>query len=195
MIGRAKLFQIVGILFGDITRRLLTEGFVAAGFLQERGQNAQMRDLQNVGIGNGSKALGRQGDYLKQIIQIDIADALQTGLQDFAEAVGAGGYPVNVFVVIQLLLKTGDILAVFHDGQGNVGLESQKLTVGIVEGDHSIADKELLVLQIEIVFLEFIHLKGQVTVRSVQLPQSKQGFFFLLEHCVTHVSCSPPPKR
>ena len=74
--------QIVGILTGNVCNCLLTELGICTDRIQNRRQKTHMGNLNHKILRNQPKALGRQGNGFVDIVQVDIADALQTRLHN-----------------------------------------------------------------------------------------------------------------
>ena len=145
----------------------LLEALVGTDPVQHRRQDAQVGDLHREVLRNQRQAPGGQGDHLKDVVQVDVADTLQARLHDLLELVGVAGDAVDVLVIAHLLLAAGAVLAVFDDGQRYVRLQGQEPAVGVVEGDDPVADQKILVLDIILVGLEFAHLVGKIPVLPV----------------------------
>ena len=141
---------------------------------------------------DGSQAGHRQGDDLVDVVEVQVPDALQAGLHDFLEGLAALVGAVDVLVVVDLpgagLLGPG----VLQDGEGDVGLEGHEGPPSVGEGDHSVADQEVLVADIEVVCLEFAHLEPAVAVLLIQAPQAVDGLLPAAEDAPVKVHGSCP---
>ena len=165
--------QVVRILLAHATGDLTAQRFIGAQIVQNGGQNAEVGNVEHVAFTDAGKGGGGKSDDLVEIVGVDVADALEAGLHDLLEVVGAGGHAVDVLTVAHLLLATRAILGVLDDGEGHIGLEGEELATHIVEGDDAVADKKILVLHVEIVLLEFAHLEGQVSVLPIEGAQGE----------------------
>ena len=140
-----------------------------------------MRNVQHEGVGNLSQGLSRKADDLKNIIEVKITYALQACLHYFLVAVGAFGNSVNILVVKYFFLAVWNILAVFYYGKGNVGLESHELSVCIVKCNYPVADKEILVADIEVVFLKLAHLERGISVAAIKRSEIENRLFLVFQ--------------
>ena len=123
-----------------------------------------MGHVQNVVLADGLETLDGQGHHFVDVVQIHLTDALQAGLHDLLEGAVSLAGAVDVLVIIDLP-GTGLLLpGVFHDGDGHVGLQGHEDPPGIGEGDHPVADEEVLVPDVQIVLLELAHLEPAVAV-------------------------------
>ena len=66
---------------------------------------------------------------------------------------------------------------VLDDGEGHVRLQGHEDPPGIGEGDHPVADQEVLVADVEVVLLKLAHLKTAVAYFSYQ-PRRLHGLLF-----------------
>ena len=97
------------------------------------GQRNQIR----IRVSNDAYDKGLRLQHFAEVAEIDVAHALETGLDDLLEAVGVPGHPVDVLRVPHLphpLVGAG----VFHDGEGHVRLQGHQPAVGVGEGDHAV---------------------------------------------------------
>ena len=78
------------------------------------------------------------------------------------------GNTVNIFIIIELFNLTLDILGILYNSKGNGVLEGEKAAVGIGEGDNTVADKEILVSHIKVIFFKLAHLKSGIAESSVK---------------------------
>ena len=106
----------------------------------------------------------RNKDFLISDRMITFTDALQAGLHDLLEGAVTLAGAVDVLIVINLPGAGLVLPCVLHDGDGHVGLQGHEDAPSIGEGDHPVADEEVLVADVQVVLLELAHLETAVAV-------------------------------
>ena len=123
-----------------------------------------MGHVQNVVGADGLEALDSQGHDLVDVVQVHLADALQAGLHDLLEGAVSLAGAVDVLIIIDLPGAGLVLPGVLHDGDGHIGLQGHEDAPGVGEGDHPVADEEVLVADVQVVLLELAHLETAVAV-------------------------------
>ena len=100
----------------------------------------------------------RQLQHFINAVIIDLADTFQPDLHYLLEIAASLGHAVYIFVVIQLLEHIGTIPRVLYYRKSHVRLQGKQLTVAVGKGYYAVGNKKVLIVCIEVVFLEFIHL-------------------------------------
>ena len=74
-------------------------------------------------------------------------------------------------MIIKLLLASGAEQSVADDGQRNIRLQRQKLSVRIVKGDDTIAYQKVLVSGVKLVFFKLAHSEAAIPVSAIQFAE------------------------
>ena len=85
-------------------------------------------------------------------------------LEDLLEGLVPLAGAVDRLVVVHLPGAGLPLPGVLDDGEGHVRLQGHDDPPGIGEGDHPVADQEVLVADVEVILLKLAHLKTAVAV-------------------------------
>ena len=144
-----KLAQAVDTARGKQTENLAAVIFIRREQVQQRAQNAEMRERQRRFAGKQAQAVIRKAKNLINIKIVQIADALDTGLGHLAEAPVRRAGAVNALMIEKALMDSG-----------------------MVRYSAPVADKEILACGIQLVFFKSGHAEGAIAVQAVKPVQA-----------------------
>ena len=148
--------------------------------------------VQYIVRADGSQTPHGQGRDLIDVVQVQVADALQAGLHDLLEALVALAGAVDGLIIIHFA-RAGLVLSrVLDDGEGHVGHEGHEDAAGVGERDHPVADQKVFVSYIEVIGLEFTHFEAAVAVVFIQSPQAENRLLIAAQDVLVQIHVRSP---